>query len=96
MTNILFFDLCFTFSLCTFTQPGILTIGVPARTVTGTTGGIACGGSVIHTLASAIALTPIGCIVEFVGLIVPTNCIPVPFTCIASAPVTCIEAPFSM
>mgnify|MGYP000565984543 CR=1 FL=1 len=45
------------FSLFTTTQPGILTIGVPARTTTGGSIGIACGGVCIQIRVSDILIS---------------------------------------
>jgi len=55
------------FSLLTVTQPGILTIGVPTKVVTGTTTGIDCGGVAIQILASEIEM--------FLTSLVPTSLI---------------------
>ena len=69
------------------TQPGILTTGVPALTVTGTAGGIACGGLVIQTRLSATLISLIDLTPELILLIerIPESCtgikgIPVPLT----------------
>ena len=42
--------------MCTLTQPGIFTTGLPILTVTGTVGGIAWGGSSIHTFISGTSI----------------------------------------
>ena len=83
LTRFLLVDGSFlAFSLCTVTQPGILTIGVPAVTVTGTAIGIASGGfanqlRVSRTLTFLISETNTLRIPIFCSLI---KGIPVPFT----------------
>ena len=60
--------------MCTLTQPGIFTTGLPILTVTGTVGGIACGGSTIHifTSGTSIFLTFANCIFLTYTLPIPT------------------------
>ena len=67
------------------TQPGILTIGVPALTVTGTTGGIAWGGLTTQVRVSFILTFLMSATHAFLTPITLTlslgiNGIPVPLT----------------